>query len=378
MKKTTALFITLLLAIGMLTACSPSVTVTGIEADEQNITLAPGESAQLGYIISANVGDTPITVAYGPGGIDPVPSEEADEKAVEKLPAVVWSSDNTGIATVDAGTGLITAVAPGECVITLTIGEDENPLTATLALTVAQLVESITTENEITLAVGESQILAASLAPAGATDPSLTYASSNPDIVTVSATGEITGLADGETSITITAEDKYNGGEKITATVRIVVQTPPESIMLTQAEAWLTTGGTFQLVAEVGPENITAPYEIVWTVSDEAVCTITPSEDAHSVTVKAVAPGNCTVTVAVNGTEITAVCTVGVSAPRPASGTGNGGTAPAPAGGGDPSPSADPAPSGGGGESGEPIHGQGDKGAVEDDGSVTDGLEGLM
>lgn len=383
MKKSIALACAGILLCGLLAGCTPKVMITGLNAASPQLTLAPGESTQASYTIAATSGDATLSVAFAEGTA--TPSEDADAKAVETLKAktITWASDNTEVATVDES-GTITGLAAGTAVVTLSIGDGENARTATIAVTVATLVEAITAPEECTLTVGATQTLAPQILPAGATDATLSYTSSDDAVVAVSGSGELKALAEGEATITITAEDKYNTGEKVTTTLRVIVNTPPESISLSKNEAWLTTGNSFTLTAIVGPENVSAPYTIIWTVSDESICTITPSKDGHSATIKAVKAGNVTITATLEGTDITATCSAGVSAPRQAGG-GNtpAGNAPAgntPAGGGSNTPSGGSDTSNGGGQpappndGGQPIHG-GEHGGVVDEGlDDTNGL----
>ncbi|OAV45800.1 hypothetical protein A3850_004935 [Lewinella sp. 4G2] len=57
------------------------------------------------------------------------------------------------------------------------------------------------------VAVGASKQLSANIIPADATNQNLTYTSSDENIATVDATGLVTGVAEGEVTITVTTED---------------------------------------------------------------------------------------------------------------------------------------------------------------------------
>jgi uncharacterized protein YjdB len=61
--------------------------------------------------------------------------------------------------------------------------------------------------HELSLTVGHSASLAASILPATATDPAVSWASSKPAVAAVSASGEVTALVSGEAVITVKSSD---------------------------------------------------------------------------------------------------------------------------------------------------------------------------
>ena len=71
------------------------------------------------------------------------------------------------------------------------------------------LVESVTlNKQEMSLNVGESETLKATVKPDGASDQTVTWTSSKPAVATVDATGKVTAVAAGEATITAQAGDK--------------------------------------------------------------------------------------------------------------------------------------------------------------------------
>ena len=71
------------------------------------------------------------------------------------------------------------------------------------------LVESVTlNKQEMSLNVGESETLKATVKPDGASDQTVTWTSSKPAVATVDATGKVTAVAAGEATITTQAGDK--------------------------------------------------------------------------------------------------------------------------------------------------------------------------
>lgn len=79
------------------------------------------------------------------------------------------------------------------------------------------------------ISVGGTAQMDARVRPANATDPSLTYAATDAAIATVSSTGLITGVKEGETTITITT----GNGLKATVKVTVVDATGPSSTAYT-------------------------------------------------------------------------------------------------------------------------------------------------
>lgn len=135
---------------------------------------------------------------------------------------VEWKSDNEKVATVDKG--VVTAVGAGEAIITATAGK----ATATCKITVEAAdvpVESITlNKDDITLDLNgvATETLIATVLPADATDPTVTWKSDKPEIATVDG-GKVTAVAVGEAKITATA-----GGK--TATCKVTVVAPETKV----------------------------------------------------------------------------------------------------------------------------------------------------
>lgn len=97
-----------------LTPATLIVTPATVELEEE-------ATQQLAAVVKDEFGNT-ITVqqAAGAAAISPI--------------AITYASDDTDVATVGASTGLITAVAEGDCVITATI--TGTSITDTVAVTV--------------------------------------------------------------------------------------------------------------------------------------------------------------------------------------------------------------------------------------------------
>jgi len=183
-----------------------------------------------------SVADTPVavtgvtlnkeTLELTVGGSETLTATVAPADASDKT--VTWASDKTDVATVDA-TGKVTAVAAGTANITATAGGKTAKCVVTVkAATVA--VTGVTLNKEtLELTVGGSETLTATVAPADASDKTVTWASDKTDVATVDATGKITAVAAGTANITATAGGKT---AKCVVTVK-AAQKPAEPAKVT-------------------------------------------------------------------------------------------------------------------------------------------------
>lgn len=137
---------------------------------------------------------------------------------------VTWASLSPTVASVSA-TGLVTAVANGTALIRVTTVDGGFTATSTVTVNVSTPpipVTSVTiAPSPVSVAVGASATLTATVLPANATNRTVTWTSTNPAIASVSATGVVTGVAVGSTTVRATA-----GGVSGTVTVTVTPGTP--------------------------------------------------------------------------------------------------------------------------------------------------------
>ena len=131
-----------------------------------------------------------------------------------------WTSSNTNVATVNSS-GLVNARGVGTAVITAMTTDGSN-LSATCTVTVTNIpVESVTLNtSELELYEGNYYYLSATVLPNNAYNKSLTWASSNPRVATVTSNGRVNALEVGSTVITATTTD----GTNISAACRVTVK----------------------------------------------------------------------------------------------------------------------------------------------------------
>ncbi len=135
--------------------------------------------------------------------------------------AVIWTSSNTEVATVDS-TGKVTAKAVGTATITCT-AKDGSGVKATCKVTVKNPVVKVSkvalNKTSASLVKDDTLTLKATVTPTTATNKAVTWKSSNTKVATVSSTGRVTAKAAGTVTITCTAKD----GSGKTATCKITV-----------------------------------------------------------------------------------------------------------------------------------------------------------
>ena len=165
---------------------------------------------------------------------------------------VTWSSSNTEVATVE--NGKVTAVKAGTAIIT--VRTDDGDKTATCEVTVKEKVfpvESVSLDKtSMELTEGDEATLTATIAPGNASNKTVTWISSNPEVASVE-NGKVTAIKVGTTTITVKTED----GDK-TATCEVTVKEkgyPVEGVYLDKTSLELTEGDEATLTATVSPDN---------------------------------------------------------------------------------------------------------------------------
>ena len=119
-----------------------------------------------------------------------------------------WTSSDEQIATVQNGT--IRGIAAGEATITCNAEMPEGKeLSASLKVQVVEPVKTIKidTKAKTPVNVGETLTVDYTILPENATDKSLTWTSSDPEIATVDGTGTVTAVSAGMVTVTATTND---------------------------------------------------------------------------------------------------------------------------------------------------------------------------
>ncbi|MBQ7005505.1 MAG: Ig-like domain-containing protein [Clostridia bacterium] len=194
-----------------------------------------------------------------------------------------WSSADENIATVD-NTGLVTGVAPGEVILTCT--SEESGVTATVKVTVHEPVTSVSIKNELTLYTPLSEKLEVEFDPANASDKSVTWESSDNNVLTVAEDGTLTAISKGEAKVTVTSNDTGVKSECV-----VTVLTGVEDILTEKDSYTLYENVKLKINYSLNPAGADNP-EVKFESSSEEIFTV----EADG-TVTGIAPGKAELTI---------------------------------------------------------------------------------
>ena len=251
------------------------IPVTDVSLDKTTLTMIPGDTQTLTATVN--------------------PSNASDQ-------TVTWFSSNTYVATV-SDSGVVTAKAGGTSTITVTTNDGGKKAFCTVTVNTPVTGVSLD-KTSLSMAVGETMTLTATVTPSGATDKTVSWSSSNTSVATVSSTGVVTAKSVGNANITATTSD---GGKK--ATCSVTVRVPVTGVSLDKTSLSMVAGETQKLTATVLPSNAT-DKSVIWSSSNTSVATVSSSG-----VVSAKAGGNSVITVTTNDGGETATCSVTVNVP---------------------------------------------------------------
>ena len=270
---------------GQLVGTENTYSLSNITQDEtiQAVFEIPVQTVALSF--------TELSLKVGERGELPtatVTPDNASDKSIR------WASDNEAIAKIEDGS--VVGVSSGT---TQLIASSANGKTAALQVVVSEVqqpqqpqqpqepqqpqqpqvipVQSVTvTPASITAKVGDAPVqLTATVLPANATTPTVSWLSANEQVVKVDSNGKVTIIAAGETTI------EAKAGEK-TFTVQVKVEAAPQqpqqpqvipvqSVTVTPASITAKVGDApVQLTATVLPANATSPT-VSWKSNNEQV-----------------------------------------------------------------------------------------------------------
>ncbi len=190
----------------------------------------------------------------------------------------------------------ITALKSGTTTLTITTSNDKS---ATMKINIEEikekniLIQNIKiNEGNINLNVGESKNLTVTISPNDATNKSVTWKSSNTNVITIDAKGIVKAIGAGTTQITATSVSNPNITSTITITSNKVNTTKPVTgIKINEGNINLNVGESKNLTVTISPNDATNK-NITWKSSNTNVITI----DAKGI-VKAIGAGTTKITV---------------------------------------------------------------------------------
>ena len=178
-------------------------------------------------------------------------------------------------------------------------GAGAGPITAPPAVATVEL--SSTTVDLAPNATSQLSATARGSSGAAITGRAFTWGSASSAVATVSASGLVTGVADGTTTVSVTVDGK-------TASATVNVRTPVAAVTVTPGTAQVTAGGaTSQLTAVARDANGVAlnGRAIAWTTSSVAIASV-----SQAGVVTGVAAGAAAITATSEGRVGTAAITV--------------------------------------------------------------------
>lgn len=277
-RKAGTATVTVKVAENVTAVCKVTVIsrVTGISLSETTVELKPGEPHQLtATVLPQNASNAEVT----------------------------WYSDKESVATVSQS-GLVTGVGPGETTVHA-VTTDGGKMASCL-VKVGTPVKGITLSvSSKTLYVGDPSLdISATLTPANATDKSLEWSSSDPEVASIAPGAALRAvikpLKPGKTTITATTKD---GG--FTASCEVTVKRHVSGVSLNKASLTLYVGETESLAATVAPEDA-SDKTVAWSSDNSAVASVSNGK------VTANKPGTAVIKVVTNDLSKEAACTVTV------------------------------------------------------------------
>ena len=267
---------------GLVTALSPgNVTITATTADG-NFQAICTVTVNAATIAVGGIAVSPMSLEIPRGGTASLSYTISPANATDKT--VIWTSSNPAVAAVDAD-GLVTAGGLGSAVITATT--QDGGKTATCQITVTNgtgaSVSGISLNvSNLTLNVGDTRTLTFTIAPADATDQSVTWTTNNAAVAAISAGGVITGIGAGSTTVRVTTND---GNFFAVCTVTVNPTTVPVTgIAVSPASLSIPVGGSASLTYTVSPDGATNKIA-AWSTADAAVATVDSSGTVEGVAV---------------------------------------------------------------------------------------------
>ena len=279
MKKTIILILALLpivLLVVISIAGRILSTYQHIEVARVVFTDEAGEELDGDAMLTLSVGETKST------SIKIYPELAANKR-------VSYTSTDEAVCTVDAE-GAVTGVRAGSAIIIVRTADGNK--TARLNVVVrADGVTGVTlTPETLSIMVGESKDLSVVVEPYAALNKHVTFKTSDPSVVTVSATGKLRAVGAGTATVTVTTVD---GGFTDTCIVTVTDDTPPllfdfsgVADIQQSGTGYITTQPTVDLAASLVLDETIAPSEVRFrilsgdgaTVDENGILTFTHSD----------------------------------------------------------------------------------------------------
>ena len=294
---------------GTVTALSAGEAVITVKTDDGNFTDTCNVKVSNANVAAESVTLDESEISLTVGGNKALTATVLPEDATNKN--VSWLSSDEAVAKVD-NSGLVTGIAAGEAVITVTTEDGGFTAECTVKVTEAVIaVESVSLDkSELDLTVGSGYTLNAKVLPENATDKTVTWSSDNEDVATVDENGKVTAKAAGTAKITVKTND---GAKEAECTVK-VTEASGETVAVTGVtldlhEKEMIVGDSVTLNAIIEPADATNK-NVSWESDNDDIVKVEANGK-----VTAVAAGTAIVTVTTEDGNFKDTCTITVEEP---------------------------------------------------------------
>jgi uncharacterized protein YjdB len=298
------------------TFTSSNATVASVDNTGLVTALAPGSAIITGAsegktaVATVTVSSVPVaSVAVTPGTSELVVGQTAQLKAEPRDAsgqpltnrALTWSTSAPNVASVSS-TGLVTAVAAGNA--TITAASEGKSGTAAITVNPKPVSAVIVSPGQASVTAGQTLQLSAQVTDDQGnvlTGRPVTFTSGSPAVATVSASGLVTGVAPGTSTITATSGDK-NGTATITVT-----PVPVATVVISPDQPNVTVGQSVQLSATAKAANgqeLTG-RNVAWTSGAPSVASVSSTGS-----VIGLAAGTAVIFASIDGVTGTTLVTV--------------------------------------------------------------------
>jgi uncharacterized protein YjdB len=274
---------------------------------------AEGISASISITVTS-VGVASVRVTPSPGTVQQGRTLQLTAEALDAGGrvltgrSVIWNSATPTVASVSS-TGLVTGISVGTANVTATIDGVVGTVavtvtpTAVATITIVPGNPTMTVGTNLTLTALLFDVTGVPLSPQGRT---ITWNSTDPSIVTITAGGVLTSIAPGQALVTVQVD---------TANARTVVNVtnvPVASVTLTPSTVGLQLGQTAAVTATArdAAGNVLTGRPVTWSSSAPTVATVNTSTTGNANTITAVGAGSAAIRATIGGVQGVSTVTV--------------------------------------------------------------------
>ena len=259
---------------GQLTAVAIGTTVISATAVADTTRRATASVSVVPVVRDLDV--TPAAVSMFAGDTRQLAASVSADAGLSR--AVFWRSGNPTVASVSS-TGLVSGVNPGTAIVTA-IAEADTTQRVTALITVRAAPIVTVSPGTVTLALGEQRAMTARVEVEAGISTDIRWRSANSSIAMVSASGVVTAIAYGATTVSaISLADSTSQGAAV-----IVVTPAVQSVAITPATSTIAIGDVRRLAAIV-LGDVGVSTAVIWRSSNPSIASISGLGDVTALSV---------------------------------------------------------------------------------------------